>query len=66
MSGPHDLSDPFLETVIQSVQKMREEFEILNVRLSEAQRNYARLGDDARCPTCSKRGVTQCNCEGGR
>jgi len=31
--------------------------------LTDAQRNYARMADDAFCPACGKRGISTCNCE---
>ena len=75
MSGPYDLSsDDRLAQAFREVFQMKCEFDLAEeVRkanaqwaMTEEQRNYARLGEDARCPTCSKRGVTECNCEGGR
>lgn len=53
MTGPHDLSDPYLAAVIREVRGMREDFE--KHELSAAQREWARQADE-RCPMCGRLG----------
>ena len=55
MTGPHDLSDPYLAAVIREVRGMREEF--ARLEMTEAQREWARMADDNFCQSCGARGV---------
>ena len=70
MSGPYDLSDDRLAQAFREVFQMKAEFDLAEEvrKMTEAQRNWARLGDDAHCACCGKRGVIGiCStCEGAK
>lgn len=53
MTGPHDLSDPYLAAVIREVRGMREE--LARLEMTEAQREWSRQADE-RCPVCGRLG----------
>lgn len=60
MSGPYTSDDDRLVEALRQLQNLNPPLDFWK-ELTEVQRNYARLADDAFCCVCGARGSHRCN-----